>query len=169
MIDHHRVIILHIETLSLRIFRALNATILWLWLCLHGGLLLLDIWTRCSWVSMLAPVKRLYTTALVRQVCCHWSSMLSSILPLLLELLLALSKRSLDLLLLWNSHVWTESISTALILDLGILLVARELTFSGNRAICTLVLIYASLWISVHDINLGIRWLHILVILLLLM
>jgi len=167
MINHHRVIVLHVKTLSLRIFGALNATILWLLLCLHLWWLLLDIRTRCSWVSMLAPIQRLYASALVRQVCCHRSSMLSSTLPLLLELLLALSERSLDLLLLWNSHVWSKSVS--LILYLRILLMARELTFSGNRAIWTLVLIYTGLGIRVHNINLGIRWLHVLVILLLLM
>lgn len=167
MINHHRVIVLHVKTLSLRIFGALNATILWLLLCLHLWWLLLDIRTRCSWVSMLTPIQRLYASALVRQVCCHRSSMLSSTLPLLLELLLALSERSLDLLLLWNSHVWSKSIS--LILYLRILLMARELTFSGNRAIWTLVLIYTGLGIRVHNINLGIRWLHVLVILLLLM
>jgi len=173
MINHHSVIVLNIKTLSLRIFGALNATILWLLLCLHVWWLLLDIWTRCSWVSigsLLTPIKRLYTTALVRQVwSSHRSSMLSSILPLLLELLLALSERSLNLLLLRNGHVWSKS--RALILYLRILLVARELTFSGNRAIWTLVLIYSGLRIRVHYINLWlrIRWLHILEILLLLM
>ena len=166
MINHHGVIVLHIKTLSLRIFGALNATILWL--SLHVWWLLLDIWTtRCSWVSMLTPIKRLYTTALVRQVCCHRSSMLSSTLPLLLELLLTLSERSLDLLLLWNSHVWSKS--SGLILYLRVLLVAWELTFSRNRAIRTLALIYISLGIRVHNINLRIRWLHVLIILLLLM
>ena len=127
MIYHHGVI-LHVKTLSLGIFGALNTTVLGLLLYFHVLWLLLDVWTRCSWVSIgiiLTPVERLYTSALVRQVRCHWSSMLSfsSILPLLLELLLALTERSLNLLLLRNGHVWSESCT--LILDLRILLMAR--------------------------------------------
>ena len=164
MIDHHRVII---ETLSLRILGALNAAILRL-LSFHlCWLLLLDGWTRCSWVSMLAAIKRLYATALVRQVCCHRSSMLTSILPLLLELLLALSERSLDLLLLWNSHIWSESVG--LILHRRILLMTWKFTFSRNCTICPLILIDTTLRIGIHNIDLGIRWLHVLVLLLLLL
>ena len=111
MIYHHSVI-LHIKTLSLRIFGALNTTILRLLLYLHVLWLLLDVWTRCSWVSIgisWTPIERLYTSALNWQVWCHRSSMLSSILPLLLELLLALTERSLNLLLLRNGHVRPES------------------------------------------------------------
>lgn len=140
IIDHPAVI-LHVETLSLRILRACNATIL-RWLLLHQFWWLLDIWRR-SVTSILhilvshnvahichgrilTPIKRLEAIALGRKsVRCYLSSLLPTILlnilPLLLDLNLMLVWLQIILKLLMLRHlriIYVRSVRSTILLYL---------------------------------------------------
>ena len=174
-IINHPWVILHIKTLSLRICWALNAmvviiTILW-WLLLyqHFWLLLLDILTTLprrpcvSHGGLLTAIERFDTAVLVWKVLCHLSSSMYPLMPLLLDLLLALLQIILHLLLLRNIHVWSKRLALIFSLDLWILLGARDLSFSWNGAVCGLEwTIYARLGIRVYHVHLRILWLLII-------